>query len=309
MFDHQHDVEGDPADEAERLDRALVDLDWTVPAPGAIASTVRVPSGELAITSLGDPARPRVLLVPGVTGSKEDFVLMLPLLASAGFFVQAIDLAGQYQSAAAGPPPGRRYDHDLFVRDVVAVLEDGGPAHLLGYSFAGTVAMLALVDRPDLVRSLTLLASPPIPGDVFRGVRGLGPLAPFAPARLIARLMIWGIRTNKNRVPPKRLEFVRHRFEFTSRRSVADVIRLMQRTPDLAPEVNAIAVPKLVAVGSHDLWPLRLHAEFAERIGARLAVYPTGHSPCETAPHQLTRDMLALFAETDQARAPRPSAP
>jgi hypothetical protein len=28
-------------------------------------------------------------------------------------------------------------------------------------------------------------------------------------------------------------------------------------------------------------------------------VYPTGHSPCETAPHQLVRDMQALFAETD----------
>lgn len=309
MFDHQHEVEGDPVDEAERLDRALVDIDWTVPARGAVASTFEAPSGGLAVTSLGDPRHPRVLLVPGVTGSKEDFVLMLPLFAEAGFFVQAIDMAGQYQSGAAGPEAGERYDYDLFTRDLLALLEDGEPAHLLGYSFAGTIAMLALLERPDLVRSLTLLAAPPLAGDAFRGVRGLGPFAPFAPASLIARLMIWGIRTNKNHVPPKRLEFVRHRFAFTSRRSVADVIRLMQRTPDLAPAVNATPVPKLVAVGSHDLWPLELHARLAERIGARLAVYPTGHSPCETAPHQLTRDMLALFAEADQVKAPRSSAP
>jgi phosphosulfolactate phosphohydrolase-like enzyme len=41
------------------------------------------------------------------------------------------------------------------------------------------------------------------------------------------------------------------------------------------------------------------HAAFAERIGAELAIYDTGHSPCETTPHQLTRDLLALYAKVD----------
>ena len=36
-----------------------------------------------------------------------------------------------------------------------------------------------------------------------------------------------------------------------------------------------------------------------ERIGAELAIYDTGHSPCETTPHQLTRDLLALYAKVD----------
>lgn len=220
---------------------------------------------------------------------------MLPVLAEAGCFVQSFDMAGQYESGQAGPPPGRHYDYDLFVDDLVAFLEDGTPAHLLGYSFAGTVAQLVLVRRPDLVRSLTLLAAPPEPGNGFRGVRGLGPFTFLAGGRVGAALMTWGIRSNKNHVPPRRLEFVRHRFDFTSRRSMEDIIRLMKRAPDLRDAVAASAVPKLVAVGSHDLWPTDLHARFADRIGARLAVYPTGHSPCETAPHQLSRDMLALF--------------
>ena len=59
----------------------------------------------------------------------------------------------------------------------------------------------------------------------------------------------------------------------------------------------AAPVPKLVAVGEHDLWPRELHQRFAREIGARFAIYHTGHSPCETAPHQLVRDMLALFDE------------
>ena len=295
MFDHHQEVEGEPGDEAERLDRALEDRDWTIPAPGSVASRFAAPSGDLAVVSLGDPAHPRVVLVPGVSGSKEDFVLMLPLFAAAGYFVQAFDMAGQYESGHAGPPRGRHYDYDLFANDLIAFLEDGAPAHLLGYSFAGTIAQLVLVRRPDLVRSLTLLATPPEPGNGFRRVRGLGPFTFLAGGRVGAALMTWGIRTNKNHVEPLRLEFVRMRFEHTSRRSMEDIIRLMKRAPDLRDAVAASRVPKLVAVGSHDLWPTELHAGFARRIGARLVVYPTGHSPCETAPHQLTRDMLAMF--------------
>lgn len=297
MFDHHQAVEGEPADEAERLDRALEDHDWTVPAPGSVASTFPAPSGDLAVVSLGDPTHPRVVLVPGATGSKEDFVLMLPVLAEAGYYVQSFDLAGQYQSGQAGPPRGARYDNDLFVNDLVAFLEAGQPAHLLGYSFAGVIAQLVLLRRPDLVRSLTLLATPPDPGNAFRRVRGLGPFTSLIGGRIGAALMIWGIRTNKNHVPPLRLDFVRMRFDHTNRRSVADIIRLMKRAPDVRDAVAASPVPKLVAVGSHDLWPTSVHAEFAERIGARLAVYPTGHSPCETAPRQLSRDMMQIFEQ------------
>ncbi len=295
MFDHHQEVSGEPVDEAERLDRALEDRDWTVPAPGSVASRFAAPSGELAVVSLGDPTHPRVVLVPGVSGSKEDFVLMLPVLADAGYFVQTFDMAGQYESGQAGPPRGKRYDYDLFVNDLVEFLEEGAPAHLLGYSFAGTIAQLVLVRRPDLVRSLTLLATPPEPGNGFRGVRGLGPFTFLAGGRIGAALMTWGIRTNKNHVPPLRLEFVRMRFEYTSRRSMEDIIRLMKRAPDVRDAVAASPVPKLVAVGSHDLWPTDLHAALADRIGARLVVYPTGHSPCETAPRQLSRDMIQLF--------------
>jgi len=299
VFDHQQQIFGDPVDEADRRDRMLQDRDWTVPAPGSLASRFPAPSGELAMVALGDPTDPRVVLVPGVSGSKEDFVLMLPLLAEAGFYVQAFDMAGQYESGRAGPGPGGSYDYDLFVDDLIAILDSGAPAHLLGYSFAGTVAQLVLARRPDLVRSLTLLATPPEPGNGFRGVRGLGPFTFLAGGRVGAALMTWGIRTNKNHVPPLRLDFVRMRFDHTSRRSMEDIIRLMKRAPDVRDQVAASRVPKLVAVGSHDLWPTALHAEFAERIGARLVVYPTGHSPCETAPHQLARDMIAMFSSAE----------
>lgn len=250
--------------------------------------------------SLGDPTNQRVLLVPGVTGSKEDFTLMMPELAAAGYYVQSYDLAGQWQSHAAGPQnletPRARYDYDLFVGDLLAVLQSlPGTTHVLGYSFAGTVAQLATVQRPDLVASLTMLSCPPRPGQGFRGIKRIGWISGIASGRIGAGLMIWGLKRNVTKVPPGRFAFVRQRFSLTRRAAVDDVVGLMKHAPDLRRQLERAEIPKLVAVGQHDLWPLKLHSEFATRIGARLAVYRTGHSPCETSPHQLNRDLFELF--------------
>lgn len=297
VFDHHRAPSGDPADEADRLDRALEDRDWSVWPPGVERRWFAAPSGRLAGVEAGPTGGERFLLVPGATGSKEDFALVLPLLAAAGFRAQSLDIAGQFESGHAGAPPGARLTLASFVADLEAILDDGPPAHLLGYSFAGIVAQAVSVRRPDRVRSLALLATPPDPGDAFRTVRGIGSLSPVLPATVGARLMRWGIESNRNHVPPLRLQFVRHRFAFTDPRSVRDIIAIMKRAPDLRAEVAALGIPKLVAVGAGDLWPTPRHADFAARLGARLAVYPTGHSPCETTPHQLARDLLALAAE------------
>ena len=278
------------------LDAAIGDIDWTAPPPGSTTSRFAAPSGDLAVVSAGDPAHPRVVLVPGATGSKEDFALVLPLLADAGYHVQSFDLAGQYESHDAGA--NARYTYELFVDDLVAFLQRGGPAHLLGYSFAGTIAQLVAVRRPDLVLSLALLTTPPGVGNVFASMKWLGPLAPFTTPHRGAGLMIWGIVTNKNRVPPQRLAFVRSRFALTSRRSVDEIVGLMMASPDLRDEVRALPVPKLVVAGSHDLWPIAAHERYAHDIDAQFRSYSTGHSPSETTPHQLTADLLALYARS-----------
>lgn len=288
-------------DDAIAADAALADRDWTELPEGVRTSFFDAPSGRLAVIEAGAPDAPRVVLVPGVTGSKEDFELMMPLIASAGFSVLAYDMAGQYQSHEAGPenlsPPRNSYDHDLFVNDLLAILESvPGQAHVLGYSFAGTVVQIAYSRRPELFRSLTMLSAPPQSGQGFRGVKRIGWISGATSGRVGAALMIWGVRRNFTHVPPGRLRFVRTRFQFTRRSSVADIISLMKRAPHLDAVLRSAKIPKLVAVGEHDLWPIALHRQFARAIDARLAVYPGGHSPCETEPHQLTRDLLELYA-------------
>jgi pimeloyl-ACP methyl ester carboxylesterase len=286
---------------AARLDAGLRPIDWSGPDPRASTYRFEAPSGSLAAWSMGDPADPRVVLVPGATGSKEDFLLLAPPLVEAGYFVQSFDLAGQYESAAAGPSRlTGRWDYPLYVADLLAFLEAGEPAHVLGYSFAGTLAQLVLASHRELFRSLTLLTTPPLTGNVFRGIKVVGPFARFASAHVGAGLMIWGIRTNKNGVDERRLRFVRDRLAITRRESVDDIIGLMTDTPDVTTAVAASGIPLLVATGHHDLWPVRLHAEYADRIGAELAVYRTGHSPCETTPHQLALDMITTFRRAEQ---------
>ncbi|MDR7235150.1 alpha/beta hydrolase [Agrococcus sp. BE272] len=279
----------------------VVDVaDWTATPRGASRSWFDAPSGRLATLSMGPEEGESVLLVPGLTGSKEDFSLVLPGLAHAGLRALSYDLAGQYESAEAGPehlvPPRARYDYDLFVDDLIALLESrGGPSHVLGYSFAGIVAQLALVRRPELFSSLTLMSCPPRPGPGFRDVPVVGRFSVVASSRVNAAIVVWALRRNVARVPRSRIRFVRQRFGLTRRRSVTDAFELMQHTPDVRGILATARLPKLVAVGEHDIWPLELHRRFAAEIGARLSVYPGGHSPCETSPLELTEDLLQLI--------------
>lgn len=293
-------------------DARLPEIDWAAPPAGAVRDRVAVPSGSLARTSMEPatepeqhgPRAPRVLLVPGATGSKEDFALMMPLLASAGFRVEAIDLAGQYESASAGPerldPPATRYTMDLFVGDVLAVIDAGpAPVHLLGYSFGGTVAATAAARRPELVATLTLLSTPPTVGRSFGGIKRVGWLAGTAGPRTSSTVMLQGIRWNLTRVNKARQAFVRARLRRTRTSSVRDIMRLMSAAPDIATPLKGAGIPALVAFGTGDLWPAAQHRALAAALGAHAAAYRTGHSPCETTPHQLVADMLRLFERAD----------
>jgi pimeloyl-ACP methyl ester carboxylesterase len=294
----------DAADEAEALDAALGETDWFRPPDGSRPGWFLAPSGSLAVRTMGEDTDPPVVLVPGVMGSKEDFSLMMPVLAAAGYYVLSYDMAGQYESVAAGPeqldPPQSRYTYELFVNDLVAILESlGGGVHVLGYSFAAIVAQIAFVRRPELFRSLCLLSCPPVPGQSFRTVSRVGKFSPLVNDKMHAGLIVWGIRRNFVHTPESRMRFIRHRFEYTRKQSLQDIVALMKQSPDLRSLLAAAPLPKLVAVGRADVWPLRLHQAFADSIRARFAVYGTGHAPCEDAPHQLSRDLLALYAAAE----------
>jgi len=106
------------------------------------------------------------LLVPGYTGSKEDFLPVLQSLAAAGRRVYALDQRGQYETH--GPADPTSYLPDSLAADVLAValaVADGDGekgVHLLGHSLGGLIARQAvLADASSAILSLTLLGSGP----------------------------------------------------------------------------------------------------------------------------------------------------
>src|SRR5271168_5376668 len=74
-----------------------------------------------------------VLLVPGYTGSKEDFIAILGPLAAAGRRVVAADLRGQYQTAGTDDPD--TYQPGELGADVASLFAAVQAEHLLGHSF------------------------------------------------------------------------------------------------------------------------------------------------------------------------------
>ena len=132
--------------------------------PAVRFEALDVPGGPLAVLRqepVGERCGDPVLLVPGYTGSKEDFRLLLAPLARAGHEVIAVDQRGQFQSP--GPDDLGAYTTAALGADLLAVIDalGGGPMHVVGHSFGGLVARSALLARPAVFRTLTLLGSGP----------------------------------------------------------------------------------------------------------------------------------------------------
>jgi pimeloyl-ACP methyl ester carboxylesterase len=109
---------------------------------------------------------PRAVYLHGLGGSATNWTELAGLLAGHvhGF---AVDLPGFGLS-----PPSRTPDYRMAkqAEAVVRMLDGGEPAHLIGNSMGGGIALLLAAARPDLVRTLTLIspAMPDLRPDVRR---------------------------------------------------------------------------------------------------------------------------------------------
>src|SRR6201996_8456956 len=90
---------------------------------GTRRNTVETARGEFAVLDAMPAAGPcelgTALLVPGYTGSKEDFIAVLGQLTAAGRRVVAIDMRGQYQTP--GPDGPDAYDPVELGADIAAL--------------------------------------------------------------------------------------------------------------------------------------------------------------------------------------------
>ncbi|WP_051165172.1 alpha/beta fold hydrolase [Nocardia testacea] len=97
------------------------------------------------------------LLIHGINRSLEDWIEQHRLLAGRGLRVISMDLAGYGESAPLSEPysiPALA----AFVADFLDAVGIAEPAHVVGNSLGGAVAMQLFAQAPDRVRSLILAA-------------------------------------------------------------------------------------------------------------------------------------------------------
>jgi pimeloyl-ACP methyl ester carboxylesterase len=112
------------------------------------------PEGSLAYDDLGGDGE-LVLMLPGMGALRSEYRFLAPTLRDAGYRAVMMDLRGHGESSVPWPA----YDVPAVGGDIIALIEHlgGGPAHLIGTSFAPAAVVWATVERPELVRSLVLI--------------------------------------------------------------------------------------------------------------------------------------------------------
>ena len=268
---------------------------------GAVRTSYDVPGGPLAGVEL-TPADPRgtVLLVPGFSGSKEDFGPLLPGLAEGGWRVAALDLRGQHDSP--GPDDPAAYTVDALAADVLAVVRQLGAAvHLVGHSFGGLVARRVALLEPAALRSLTLMSSGP---EALTGPR-VEVLA-FLPDVLAAGGMaavadaseaLAATDPGAAGVPPEVTAFLRTRWLASSGPGLVAMGDALRTEPDRVDALRATGLPLLVLHGEDDdAWSPALQADMAVRLGAAYEVVPQArHSPAVEAPESTAKALLGFW--------------
>jgi pimeloyl-ACP methyl ester carboxylesterase len=258
--------------------------------------------GHFAVLDAEPAADPAgtVLLVPGYTGSKEDFIAMLGPLADAGYRAVAVDGRGQYESPGGSDRSGYRLG--ALAEDVHAQAATlGGGVHLLGHSLGGLISRGAVLRDATPFRSLTLLSSGP--GRLSRWprwrIRVLSKGMPVLGARGVWRLM------NPRPADPDDSvhDFLRRRWLATHPHQLRTTGRLLRYEPDRVELLARAGVPIHVISGERDgAWPVEWMDAMAARLGAhRTVIKGAEHSPNAEQPAATAAALLDFWSTLDTA--------
>ncbi|MFJ1623263.1 alpha/beta fold hydrolase [Streptomyces sp. NPDC088190] len=267
------------------------------PPPCAHTRQLRTSRGDFAVLDASPPgaARATALLLPGYTGSKEDFMALLEPLSAAGYRTVAVDGRGQYETE--GTDRQETYAQGELALDVLAQAAalDGGTVHLLGHSLGGQIARAAVLLDAAPFRSLTLMSSGP--AEVVEAQQLKVKVLSDALATL-SMASVWEAMRALD--PPEETatdgEALRRRWLRHQPAQLIATGRQLVTEPDRVAELAAVPLPVHVLSGERDdTWPVPLLDEMARRLGAhRTRIAGAEHSPNTDRPKE-TAAALAAF--------------
>jgi pimeloyl-ACP methyl ester carboxylesterase len=246
-----------------------------------------------------------VLLVPGFTGSKEDYIAIVAPLAHRGWRVAAMDLPGQGGVPALGPrgtsTPGALARS---VREVAGWLAPGRRVHLVSHSMGGIVAREFLVEHPESVASWTAICSGPaaVPGQAFDKLIQLQTAIAALPMD-----QVWALKEAADRAggwnPPSEevAQFCARRFIANDPAALADFADILMTAPDrtelAAAAMGAAGIGGAVITGElDDAWPLDQQEQMAARLGVPWLTVPgVGHNPATEDPQTTVALLDSVF--------------
>ena len=260
---------------------------------------------------MGVCERRPALLIPGFTGSKEDFIPVLQSLASAGRRVVAIDMRGQYQSP--GAPDTDAYAPGELAADIAAIAEDiagGQGLHLVGHSLGGLIAREAALAGTARIISLTLLSSGPgrITGQRAEMLRAMLVMMDSAGAAGLraAVAQIWrehlAPEAKAGGVPDPVIAFLHERMMSNDPAGLVAMGRYLLACPDRTAELADLdGPPVLVLYGENDdAWQPAVQELMARRLGAQRVCIPgAGHSPPVEAPETTASALTAFWRQAE----------
>ncbi|MFJ3638622.1 alpha/beta fold hydrolase [Streptomyces sp. NPDC090108] len=285
------------------------------PPPGARAYPLRTARGEFAVVdapvAAGVESRGVVLLVPGFTGSKEDFNPLHVPLAGRGYRTVAVDGRGQFESDGPADDESAYAQREL-ARDVLAQAAAlGEPVHLLGHSLGGQISRAAALLDHAPFRSLTLMASGPARISdsqrervkLLRDALGVMTMAEVweAMRALDAPEEAAGAVVDPGGGPDGR-EDLRRRWLATKPAQLIATGRQLCAEPDRVAELAAVPMPFHVLSGAlDDTWPLPLLDGMATRLRARRTVVEGAeHSPNTDRPRETARALADFWDTVDR---------
>ncbi|MFM8621608.1 MAG: alpha/beta fold hydrolase [Candidatus Nanopelagicaceae bacterium] len=216
-------------------------------------------------------SKEKVVLLHGGMSQSEGFDGRL-LPSVKGFHVYSYDRAGHGRT----PDQTGSFHFDFQNQEAIAFLEDvvKEPAHLIGFSDGGIIALLVAINRPDLVKTITLVGAnyhhggvsiePWVPGDAEKAK-----YAAFSPDG--AETLI---------------------------KKIKKMAKIWSTEPNMTKkQLKSIKCPALVIAGDDDVVDLKHTKEIYEAIeNSRLAIIPgASHSIDKDQPvllNKIIRDFL-----------------